>query len=212
MCGQFAVLGSVKAIKDYYTFLKDSGFIIDNDFYESDFVDLIKLPNDKVKPMDYMPIVCVDHLSSPPNNVPELPQKINIIPARWGLVPFWAKDETIAYKTINARIETMKEKPSFKYAYQQRRCLIPVSGFYERDSEKILHYFEVVDDNNEPQRSQIVTFKSFAGLYEIWGPNKLVTFTIVTQEADDRVKKVHPRMPIVLDNPQANKWLLAGNI
>jgi len=199
MCGQFAILGSIKAIKDYYNFLKEGSFILDeNDFYKFESSKLISLPNEKVKPMDYVPIV----VGLKDNNIKHT--IISIIPARWGLVPFWSKDDKIAYKTINARIETIHEKPSFKYAYAKRRCLIPFTGFFERvslkDTEKpfgTLHYFQNENDN----------FLSFAGLYEIWGAERLITFTIITCPANDEVSKVHHRMPLILDKTEAMVYM-----
>jgi putative SOS response-associated peptidase YedK len=186
MCGQFAVLGGFADIKTYFKFLGDGDFIIsDDDFYRLESEHRLILPNENIKPMSYMPIVSTDQ------------KRLTVQIARWGLVPFWAKDESIAYKTINARFETLSEKPSFKYAAEKRRCLIPFTGFYERSADKKLHYFQNNDDE----------IKCFAGLYEIWGPEKLVTFTIVTIPADERVKPVHERMPMILDTNYALKWI-----
>ena len=186
MCGQFAVLASLKAIKDYYEFLKDGGFMFDVDeFYELDSDLLIDLPQETVKPMNYLPIIT--------NRVDTV---VSVLPARWGLVPHWAKDESFAHKTINARIETLSEKASFKYAYQKRRCLVPMTGFYEKG-----RYFP----NNDER------MKSFAGLYEVWERRNsevgIVTFTVVTCPADERVLDIHHRMPVVLDERQAVGWM-----
>jgi len=224
MCGQFAVLASLKAIKDYYEFLKDRSFMFDIDeFYEFDSDLLINLPQETVKPMNYLPIVAFSQ-----SEIGTTDNIVSIMPARWGLVPHWAKDESFALKTINARIETLSEKASFKDAYQKRRCLVPMTGFYEKG-----RYFPNADDG----------LKSFAGLYEVWemgagrmergdgsmelgsrtignrlygatsplpspsGEGVLTTFTIVTCPADDRVLGVHHRMPVVLDEVQAVEWL-----
>jgi putative SOS response-associated peptidase YedK len=97
--------------------------------------------------MAYMPVATI------------IDYKVVMFKARWGLVPFSAKDESFAYKTINARQETLKEKASFKYALEKRRCLIPFTGFYEIDKQKQQHFF--ANENDE--------IKSFAGLYEVWG-------------------------------------------
>ena len=186
MCGQFAVLGNLKAIKDYYEFLKKGDFIIDeNEFYNPDLFSDVALPNPRVLPMSFAPIITCNH------------KKIYLQKARWGLVPFWAKDESFAVKMINARVETLSEKPSFKYAYKDRRCLIPFSGFYERDSKKNLHYFP--NHNEELQ--------SFAGLYEVWGNERLITFTIITSPADEKVVAIPPRMPVVMGEATALQWL-----
>ena len=185
MCGQFAVLGSLKAIKDYYQFLSEGDFSFENVFLEEDNYQHLNANYTLIKPMDYFTVVTVEE------------QKIILLNARWGLVPFWAKDESFAIKTINARIESLKDKPTFKYAYEKRRCLIPFTGFYERDKVKTQHYFP--NDNN--------ALKSFAGLYEIWGKDKLITFTIITCPANEKVALVHQRMPVVLDEDKAKEWL-----
>jgi putative SOS response-associated peptidase YedK len=186
MCGQFAILGSMKAIKDYYNFLisEDLDFF-DDDIYNDNII--MNLPNETVKPMDYIPIFSID------NNA----KKVFYLSARWGLVPFWAKDESFAMKMINARCETISEKSSFKYAYQKRRCLVPFTGYYEKDSAKKYHYFK--NDNDD--------FLSFAGLYEVWGKDKLITFTIITCEASEKLKKIHNRMPVILNSKNALEWV-----
>ena len=220
MCGQFAILGSLKAIKDYYEFLKGGNFVLDeDDFYGFDTIPHLKqhtsqpppckwggkgggkyyhavLPCDSIKPMMYVPIVVVNKKLE--INSDEIGKRINFLPARWGLVPFWAKDESFAYKTINARQETLSQKASFKYAYEQRRCLVPFTGYYEREERGgKLHYFS--NEKND--------FKSFAGLFEIWGDEKLITFTIVTCPAIGEVAKVHQRMPMILNEEEAIKWI-----
>jgi putative SOS response-associated peptidase YedK len=186
MCGQFAVLGGFAAILAYIKYLGDDDLIItDDDFYILESDDRLILPNEHIKPMCYMPIVSANQ------------NRLNVQVARWGLVPHWSKDESFAYKTINARFETLSEKPSYKYAYAKRRCLIPFTGFYERGSDRQLHYFQ--NQNDE--------IKCFAGLYEIWGEQNLVTFTIVTKPADERVKPVHERMPMIVDGSCALNWI-----
>jgi len=191
MCGQFAVLADLKAIRGYYNFLKEGDFLIDDhDFFGSDTFTNVFLPDINVIPMTSVPIV---------TNIGE---KVLLRKARWGLVPFWAKDESIAEKAINARFETLTEKPSFKYAFKERRCLIPFSGFYERDFEHKIHYFP-----NENEKLQ-----SFAGLYEIWGKDSLLTFTIITCPSDDKVTEVNPRMPVVLGENAAINWLKVGEL
>ena len=186
MCGQFAVLGSLKAVKDYYNFLSSGDFSFDDqDSFDLDDFSDVKIPNQSVLPMSFMPIVTYKN------------KRIIMKKARWGLVPFWVKDESFAYKTINARRETLSEKASFKYALKERRCLIPFSGYYERDKNKKLHYFP-----NEDEKLQ-----SFAGLYEIWGKDNLTTFTIITCDADEKVMTIHPRMPVVMNEEEGVEWL-----
>jgi len=124
----------------------------------------------------------------------------------WGLIPFWAKDKKIGYKTINARAETVATKPAFRAAYKARRCLIPASGFYEwkRDAEpKTPHFIHKLDE--EPI--------GFAGLWETWdrGEEILESCSIVTTEANDMMSKLHNRMPVILD-AQDFDWWMTGDV
>jgi putative SOS response-associated peptidase YedK len=172
-----ALYGTIKEIID---------FELDEDYYiRFESAKLVDLPKEKVFPKQFNPII-----------IQEL-NKIKILEARWGLVPFWAKDDSFATKTINARSETLSEKPSFKYAYEKRRCLIPFTGYFEWDKNKVLHSFP--NNSNE--------LKSFAGLFEIWGVENLITFTIITCPADEIVAKVHDRMPVVLNEEEALRWI-----
>jgi len=127
---------------------------------------------------------------------------------RWGLVPFWAKDPSIGNRMINARAETVAEKPSFRNAYRQRRCLILADGFYEwhREGEVKIPYFISVADGKP---------FAFAGLWESWHSKStdesLETTTIVTAAANEYLSKLHHRMPVVLDPESADRWL-AGEL
>ena len=122
---------------------------------------------------------------------------------KWGLIPSWAKDPKIGYKMINARSETAHEKPSFRKALQIRRCIIPASGFYEWEKvgkEKRPYYISSQED----------ALLSFAGLWETWTTpkgNVVESCTILTTDANDMIKQVHLRMPVVLDNDGVNIWL-----
>lgn len=122
---------------------------------------------------------------------------------KWGLVPFWAKDPKIGYKMINARGETVAEKPSFRKAIRSRRCIVPASGFYEwkrEGSKKIPHLFRPREDS----------LFSFAGLYETWrGPDdqEIMSYTIITTAANDLVNPIHDRMPVILAREDEDAWL-----
>ena len=122
---------------------------------------------------------------------------------RWGLIPSWAKDLNIGAKLINARAETVGEKPSFKAAFKRRRCLIIADGFYEwqrQEGKKQPYYFRL-------QNGQ--TF-AFAGLWEHWrSPDGQIinSCTILTTEANDLLRPIHNRMPVILDNENYNTWL-----
>lgn len=124
---------------------------------------------------------------------------------RWGLVPSWAKDEKIGYRMINARAETLTEKPSFRTAFKRRRCLIPADGFYEWEksagaSRKIPYRF--ILKNGE--------IFAFAGLWDTWRDahhRPRHTFTIITTSANDLVRRVHERMPVILRREDEAAWL-----
>lgn len=123
---------------------------------------------------------------------------------RWGLVPFWAKDPSIGNRMINARSETVAEKPSFRNAYRKRRCLILADGFYEwhREGDTKIPYFISLADGSA---------FAFAGLWEHWDSKEsdesLQTTTIVTAAANDFLAQVHHRMPVVLQPDTAKRWL-----
>ncbi|MGI8740676.1 MAG: SOS response-associated peptidase [Gammaproteobacteria bacterium] len=122
----------------------------------------------------------------------------------WGLIPFWAKDKKIAYKTINARAETVATKPAFRAAYKARRCLLPASGFYEwkRNVEPKQPHFIHKHDSSP---------LAFAGLWETWkgADDTLESCTIVTTEANEMMAELHNRMPVILD-PQDFDWWMTG--
>ena len=127
---------------------------------------------------------------------------------QWGLVPWWAKDPTIGNRTINARAETLAEKPSFRNLLRNQRCLIPADGFYEWRKEgkgKVPMWFK--QKNGEPL--------VIAGLWDSWKtPNGelLKTFTIITTAPNDLIAPIHNRMPAVLSDQDALEWLRGGEI
>ncbi|GGA29263.1 SOS response-associated peptidase [Psychrobacillus lasiicapitis] len=122
---------------------------------------------------------------------------------RWGLIPGWAKDEKVSYKMINARSETVEQKPSFCNAFTKRRCLIPMDSFFEwkkHDSSKI------------PMRIKLKTDEVFAvaGLWESWKSPEGKTIhscTILTTEANSLVSDIHDRMPVILRPEDEKVWL-----
>lgn len=124
---------------------------------------------------------------------------------RWGLVPFWAKDPAIGNRMINARAETVAEKPSFRQAYKRRRCLIPADGFYE---------WQAAAGGKQPWyiRAKEPALLAFAGLWESWedaDKNILKTCTIITTVANDFVRRLHARMPVMLNEAERQLWLAA---
>lgn len=127
-----------------------------------------------------------------------------LVMLRWGLVPFWAKDPSIGNRMINARAETVAEKPSFRTAYRKRRCLVLADGFYEwrKESGANTPYFISL--------AKGVPF-AFAGLWESWqakeSDESLQTATIVTTAASQFMSTLHQRMPVVLEEAAADRWL-----
>ena len=127
---------------------------------------------------------------------------------RWGLVPFWAKDISIGNRTINARAETVAEKPSFKTAFKKRRCLILADGFYEWKGprgQKQPHFITLSD--KKPF--------AFAGLWETWGKKDQETLyyscAIITTKACEAVRDIHHRMPVILKPTAYESWLNPAN-
>jgi putative SOS response-associated peptidase YedK len=145
---------------------------------------------------------------SPGQNLPVITRSENVNQLelmRWGLIPHWSKDSNIGYKMINARAETLLEKPSFKHPFKNNRCLIPISGFYEwkRFDEKhktpfFIHF-----------KDQAII--SLAGIFENWinpiTQEKIKSFSIITTSANSQMEKIHDRMPIMLDEKDENKYL-----
>jgi putative SOS response-associated peptidase YedK len=122
---------------------------------------------------------------------------------KWGLVPSWAKDVSIGAKLINARSETITEKPSFREAFKRRRCIIPSDGFYEwqRSGGRKQPYFFLMRDEH---------LFGFAGLWEKWRDadgHVLETCTILTTEANEVLEPVHDRMPVILHPADYELWL-----
>lgn len=117
--------------------------------------------------------------------------------ARWGLVPYWAKDLKIAKQTYNARSETVAEKPSYREAFKRRRCLVPASAFYERWDK---HWWRISMRSRDPVL--------MAGLYELANRvSDVPTFTVITTEPNALVGEFHDRMPVILALEEIDAWL-----
>jgi putative SOS response-associated peptidase YedK len=124
---------------------------------------------------------------------------------RWGLIPSWAKDSKIGVQCINARAETISEKPSFREAFLKRRCLVPADGFWEWETsgkKKIPWKFARPDSEEF----------CMAGLWEAWNSPEgiLETFTIITTSPNELVRSVHDRMPVILSQDEGEVWLEVG--
>ncbi|MBN1429517.1 MAG: SOS response-associated peptidase [Anaerolineae bacterium] len=122
----------------------------------------------------------------------------------WGLIPSWAKDPSMGARMINARAETLAEKPSFKNAYKRRRCLIPADGFYEwqkgPDSKDRTPMF-IHRQDRQPF--------AFAGLWETWHPGdeNILSCAIITTTANPLMAPIHDRMPVILPQSAWEEWL-----
>ena len=153
--------------------------------------------------------------------VPPLAERYNVAPAqtvlavreasdgreatllKWGLVPRWAKDSGIGNKLINARSETVAEKPSFREAFARRRCLVPADGFFEwakEGTKKVAHHFRL--RGGGPM--------AFAGVWDVWkaeGQPTLTTCAIITVAANELVRPFHDRMPAVISPEKFGLWM-----
>ncbi len=159
-------------------------------FYSEDLERYNPIPNFNMAPTQMLPVITGAD-----------PEHISLF--RWGLIPFWAKDEKIGYRMINARSETVDQKPAFRQAFTRRRCLWPVDGYYEwikKGKDKI------------PYR---VTLKNagiyaIAGLWEEWkneAGEKVYSFTILTKAAGPSMEFLHHRIPVILPRDLELKWL-----
>ncbi|MDR3643282.1 MAG: SOS response-associated peptidase [Candidatus Doudnabacteria bacterium] len=148
------------------------------------------VPRYNIAPGQQVPVV----ISRSPNRV---------LMMHWGLIPHWAKDPKVGYKMINARIETVAEKPSYRSSVKAKRCLIPASGFYEWHKSirgKEPHFIGLKDEK----------LFGFAGLYDIWKNEKgeeVYSFTIITRPANKFMAKLHDRMPVILYPEHEAQWL-----
>jgi putative SOS response-associated peptidase YedK len=124
--------------------------------------------------------------------------------AHWGLVPFWAKDSKIGNRMINARAETVAEKPAFRAAFRKRRCLVPANGFYEWKK------------NASGKQPYLIQMKNqspfaFAGLWESWhnpeNDTHLQSCTIIVTAANGLMSPIHDRMPVILSSDNYGRWL-----
>lgn len=151
---------------------------------------------------------------------PESPAQRQLRIVKWGLVPSWAKDPGIGSRMINARSETLAEKPAFRRAFAKRRCLIPADGYYEWYTPQ----GDAVEKTakGKPKKQPFFIHRAddrslaMAGLYEWWldksrerdDPDAwLLTATIITTEATDAVGRIHNRMPVVIGHEDWKKWL-----
>jgi putative SOS response-associated peptidase YedK len=145
-----------------------------------------------------------------PKDEPERAPVRSLQPVKWGLVPSWAKDPSIGNRMINARMETVAEKPAYKKAFAKRRCLLPADGYFEWYGEtkgKKQPFFIHPSDGS---------VLAMAGLYELWrdkskaddDPDRwLWTCTVLTTSAEDDLGRIHDRMPLLVERQRYHAWL-----
>lgn len=180
MCGRSSLSKTEKELEERFNAT----------FYSDDLERYNPLPSYNVAPTQYHPVI---------TNLDK--NKIQLY--KWGLIPFWAKDAGIGSKLINARIETVLEKSSFKQAIHKRRCIVPIDGFYE---------WKKTPEGKIPHRitSTISDIFTIAGLWEKWkneSGETVHTFTLLTQEPNEVMSTIHNRMPAILLPEQEAAWL-----
>lgn len=145
-------------------------------------------------PTQVSPVLVAEH---------EADADARIEPMRWGLIPSWAKDAKIGAQTINARVETVASKPSFRSAWQRRRCLVPASGYYEWPVLAGIKQPYFI----HPLESPLLFF---AGLWEQWRApegNTVLSYSIITRPAEGEITRLHDRMPLALEPAVFADWL-----
>lgn len=159
---------------------------------KSEQTQLIAKENYNVTPGQFMPVVIADEI------------KRHLVSMKWGLIPFWAKDIKIGYKLINAKAETIFEKPMWKSAVLHHRCLVPANGFYE---------WRVKDDGTKVPffiKPKYADLFSFAGIYSTWKDvegKELQSFSILTTEPNKEMAPIHDRAPVILTQSEETNWL-----
>jgi putative SOS response-associated peptidase YedK len=178
MCGRYTLTVAPDAIRDEFGVEADAGEFS---------------PRYNIAPQTPVPVIGLSRDGEP---------RLGML--RWGLVPWWARDAAVGQRMINARAETLAGKPAFREAFERRRCLIPADGFYEWRRE---------DGRRIPMRICLPDGRpfAFAGVWEKWrdpaGGEPLHTCAIVTTAANDAVRPIHDRMPVILGPDERAAWL-----
>jgi putative SOS response-associated peptidase YedK len=180
MCGRFTLTQSAKQLAKHFQLEEEPQFVPGYNIAPSQPVPVIRAGKAVQRQFDYL---------------------------YWGLIPSWSKDPTIGARLINARSETVTEKPSFRAAFKRRRCLIAADGFYEwqqgakkTGTKKQPFYFQLQD--HQPF--------GFAGLWEIWHSpegDEVESCTILTAPANEQMQPIHNRMPVILSPDDYDLWL-----
>jgi len=180
MCGRFTLTATPEALNQLFPSLFDG-------------IDIV--PQYNVAPSQQVLAVRL----RPGSNQPEA------VRFRWGLVPSWADDLKIGYRLINARVETVRDKPAFRAAYKHRHCLVLADGFYEWQKRQ---------HDKQPYHLRLRGGRpfGFAGLWESWRheTQTIESCTILTTQANDLTREVHDRMPVILGPEHYRHWLDAS--
>jgi len=159
-------------------------------------------PSWNVPPARGVPAITERHTHTGSGDGPGHERVMDVL--RWGLVPHWAPDLKFGNRCFNARSETLAKAPAFRAAFQARRCLVPMNAFYEWSGPTAHRTRHRIGPQGQP-------LFALAGLWERWGgeEDRVETFTIITCEPNAVMARIHDRMPVILDAPQCEAWLLA---
>jgi putative SOS response-associated peptidase YedK len=178
-----------------YTLTTDAQALVDIFQIERLLFDPAELrPRFNIAPSQAVPIVRITETGR------------ELLLARWGLVPHWSREATTKYSTINARAESVAEKPTYRDAFRRKRCLIPATGFYEwkREGETKVPYYI------HPQDAGAF---ALAGLWDRWERDGegFDSCSIIVTQANPAMQQIHERMPVILNPVQYNTWLNTGH-
>lgn len=174
MCGRFSIFAPAETLRIRFNALFNEEF----------------KPTYNAAPTQRLPVITQDE-----------PRTIHLY--RWGLIPSWAKEPKIGNQMINARAETLLQKPSFQDSFKKRRCLVLTDGFYEwkQTSDQKTPYRISIQDND---------LFVFAGIWDVWrtpGGETLRSFSIITTEPNELMRSLHNRMPVILKKENEHSWL-----
>ncbi|HHH44146.1 MAG TPA: SOS response-associated peptidase [Gammaproteobacteria bacterium] len=178
MCGRYNLITDAEALVDFFDITRSG---LDASWSE---------PHYNLAPGQPVPVVRAG------------PVGRELVPARWGLVPHWSKESRPKYSTINARAETVAEKPAYREAFRRKRCLIPATGFYE---------WKHTGEGKNPYHIRLAGggLFAFAGLWDHWpkGDEGFDSCSIIVTDANAAMRPVHERMPVILNPALYNAWL-----
>jgi len=211
MCGRYAITATAERIEEAF----DAVWEVASLDAGRGTSARASLPRFNVAPTQVAPVVRVTADASARRTVALM---------RWGLVPSWAQDESIGNRLINARVETAASKPSFRSAWKKRRCLVPITHFYEwrRDGERKQPMAICAAQAGAAARhdagggagasrepggvADAAALLALAGLWERWH-DELESFTILTTQPSDLMRPIHDRMPLILPPARWQQWL-----